>query len=548
MGALLIGLVAILGVGGGATYVAQDATPGDVLYPVKIASEEARTFVETNDQQRAELELEFVERRQAEIEKLAASGKLKAEHAREAQAHLAESIAEVEKIAQKIKHHDAIAAAHLALKADGAEDEFILALKDVPEQYHPEVMDLVAIAVDAATQNNGDQLALLAEAAHTNPDDETLHYELEREVTEEIVEAREHVAMLTQAITFGKTLENADFSAMLDGIANSVAHLQSAIVAAEKELAKTAPSLEKIFALVEQHNIPDARDLFEKIESYVTSHEDQFADVEYDGPWISEYDEAEFHGEYFEDPHAIEGECHTTFENENIVECYEDGEWVEYYKDVFIHDVLPHGEHLLDEPRHTDHYSFELPNYPEDWDIKEDGIFYHDEYQVDHEFEALKALYDADGDGEVDCIGEADCPGPDDPIWDAFDRPCDAECERWHEELEKQIHDKLHEHDLDEYDFHDHDLSPLEEEVSHIFGETYVEHVSDNDQRPEHYDDTYDPALDPYSGDEYDYPHEKDEYYEEKYSDYHDYDDCLDCHEEHDGHSDDEYSEVVKPY
>ncbi len=468
MGALLVAIVAILGVGGGATYAAQDALPGDTLYPVKIASEEARSFVETNDLEKAELELRFAERRQAEIEALVAAGTLKEEHAREAQTHLDESIDEVVRLSKALKDTDATAAAKLALRADAFEDEFVETLKEIPEEFQDEVLELVALAVNAASENNDDHLALIAEVAFET-DDEALDYELEREIIEGVAEAKEHAAMLRQAIDFGKTINDAEFTRVLDSVASQLALLESAISRAEAELAKAEPDFIEILNLANQQDIPDAYELFAQIEAYGEANPEVFEGIEYDGPWIDDYDD-EYYDD-FEDPYAIEGECHTTYEDENVIECFHDGDWRLFPRDVYDAELAPTGDFTLDQ-HHDDEYEFELPEYPEDWDFEEDGYFYYGE-DVDPEFEALRDQYDADRDGEVDCIGDIDCPGPDDPIWDAFDRECDEECERWHEEVERAILEDLERHE--EYE-DDHD---------------------------------YDPSEDPYSGDEYDYEYDE---------------------------------------
>ncbi len=63
--------------GAGATvYAAQDSLPGDLLYPVKIASEEFRMNISTETQSQFQLLLEFTNRRMGEIVSLSSNGEV----------------------------------------------------------------------------------------------------------------------------------------------------------------------------------------------------------------------------------------------------------------------------------------------------------------------------------------------------------------------------------------------------------------------------------------------------------------------------------------
>ena len=57
--------------GGGTVYAAQDSLPGEVLYPVKLATEQIRMMLPGDDVIKAEQVLSFAERRVGEIEALA---------------------------------------------------------------------------------------------------------------------------------------------------------------------------------------------------------------------------------------------------------------------------------------------------------------------------------------------------------------------------------------------------------------------------------------------------------------------------------------------
>lgn len=70
----LLLIAALLGGGTGATYASQSSLPGDALYPVKLASEKARTAIVINDVKEAKLHLKFSSKRLEEVEELAKKG------------------------------------------------------------------------------------------------------------------------------------------------------------------------------------------------------------------------------------------------------------------------------------------------------------------------------------------------------------------------------------------------------------------------------------------------------------------------------------------
>lgn len=67
----LVLIIAILGTGIGGAYASQSALPGDLLYPMKTATEKARVVLAINKNKKSELQIRFAERRLEEAEKLA---------------------------------------------------------------------------------------------------------------------------------------------------------------------------------------------------------------------------------------------------------------------------------------------------------------------------------------------------------------------------------------------------------------------------------------------------------------------------------------------
>lgn len=85
-----LALVVLLAAGGGASYAAEGAVPGDLLYPVKIhVNESVRSVMVRKPEARAAWEAERMERRLKEAQKLAARGELDGEKS----AQLSESVA-----------------------------------------------------------------------------------------------------------------------------------------------------------------------------------------------------------------------------------------------------------------------------------------------------------------------------------------------------------------------------------------------------------------------------------------------------------------------
>jgi len=76
MVAIIVAVVlAVSALGGGTAYASQGSLPGDVLYPVKLGTEQARLVVATSDTAKAELYLTFANSRVQEMTALAERGR-----------------------------------------------------------------------------------------------------------------------------------------------------------------------------------------------------------------------------------------------------------------------------------------------------------------------------------------------------------------------------------------------------------------------------------------------------------------------------------------
>ena len=74
-GVILAIVVAVSALGAGTAYASQSSLPGDALYPLKLATEQAGMMLLRDDTTRAERALSFVERRIGEMEVLAEEGR-----------------------------------------------------------------------------------------------------------------------------------------------------------------------------------------------------------------------------------------------------------------------------------------------------------------------------------------------------------------------------------------------------------------------------------------------------------------------------------------
>jgi len=74
-GVILAVIVAVSALGAGTAYASQSSLPGDALYPLKLATEQAGMMLLRDDTARAERALSFVERRIGEMEVLAEEGR-----------------------------------------------------------------------------------------------------------------------------------------------------------------------------------------------------------------------------------------------------------------------------------------------------------------------------------------------------------------------------------------------------------------------------------------------------------------------------------------
>lgn len=103
-GAALTAFVLIFVISGGTALAAEDAVPGDLLYPIKInVNEKVRDSLTFNEEAKVEWEVKKTERRLAEIQRLAEKSKLKGKILIEATENYDDQVRKVQDRIQKLQ-------------------------------------------------------------------------------------------------------------------------------------------------------------------------------------------------------------------------------------------------------------------------------------------------------------------------------------------------------------------------------------------------------------------------------------------------------------
>lgn len=119
---MMILLVIMVSVSGGAVIGAEKAMPGDVLYPVKLnVNEEIRGWLKISDEAKADWEIKMTERRLEEVEELADEGALNEEAREKIEASFESHAQRVQERVAKFRNKDNFnAAASVSLNFETA--------------------------------------------------------------------------------------------------------------------------------------------------------------------------------------------------------------------------------------------------------------------------------------------------------------------------------------------------------------------------------------------------------------------------------------------
>jgi len=168
----VVALVLVVG-GFAATVNASHSIPGDILYPVKLASERIQIVFSTNSQERAILHTEFASRRLHEAAEVAKeSGDENSEQVKQAVSRFKVELASANSELQDIKINQPEDVADLAAKIEQTTDEYesILAGSDLGENDSKEVIQEVESAIEVVAETEDAAIDALVENNETTPD------------------------------------------------------------------------------------------------------------------------------------------------------------------------------------------------------------------------------------------------------------------------------------------------------------------------------------------------------------------------------------------
>ncbi|MBI2098289.1 MAG: hypothetical protein HYT49_01335 [Candidatus Wildermuthbacteria bacterium] len=165
-------LVVTVMAGGGVSLAAENALPGDVLYPVKVeVNEEFRAMLAFSQEAKAEWKVQQTGRRLQEAEKLAAKGEFGSETAAKVDAKFEQHTQKLSEIASKLEakgNVEAAAAIHSSLEATLEAHERILgALRGEADGRVEEILVKVKVKTREAREARDRAEAEVSAKAHT---------------------------------------------------------------------------------------------------------------------------------------------------------------------------------------------------------------------------------------------------------------------------------------------------------------------------------------------------------------------------------------------
>ncbi len=196
---LAIGFAAfavLIGGWGGMVNASFDTVPGDVLYPVKIATERAQLTMALTDERKAKLHVEFASRRLDEVAIITSSGEPSEEQVRVAMEGFTREIESVSQTIEEMKAEDLESATELAKIVDRKVDEYTATIKqtepEIPEENLPEIT-VAYETVDSAD----DQATEVMVENHEAAQEERTAADLEKTFQKDLADIREQYVLST---------------------------------------------------------------------------------------------------------------------------------------------------------------------------------------------------------------------------------------------------------------------------------------------------------------------------------------------------------------
>ncbi|MBI2023630.1 hypothetical protein HYT01_03655 [Candidatus Giovannonibacteria bacterium] len=170
---MAIALIIALLIGGGTSFAAQSALPGDILYPIKVnVNEEVRGWTALTAEAQTEWDVQRIERRLSEAEELSAEGKLNAETRSEIETQFEKHAEKFKKHSSKIeskKNASAALEAHSEFEGSLRAHETVLerlAEKDGPDT--DAILAKVRARLSIASKNRANAEAEITSEGHGN--------------------------------------------------------------------------------------------------------------------------------------------------------------------------------------------------------------------------------------------------------------------------------------------------------------------------------------------------------------------------------------------
>lgn len=414
---------------GGTVYASQEALPGEPLYNVKLATEAARTKMTRDEQKKAELHLKHAQRRVDELQKLISAGTVTPELVTQTQELLMELVSDIDDMASTL---DPELGLELAVSANNTSDQYVEVFADIPEDYREEYDGVAREVMGKRIEHTEDYMDhMLSSYSYDKPE---VKQQILSEFKKEYDRQMEYIKMLEQGMVFAATIdsESAAFAKKVQAELSALKKMAAQIKPLLNDPKLDPAKIQEMFGSKE--DAPDARDLFEKVEKFF--NKPKYENLDYDGPWIGEED-------HHFDPSEFDGDCHFT-EDQTQIECMESGVWKFYEPSYFKDTLMPTGDYHFDGPEGSLDYEEDKIDNPQPKDAYPDQ-------PGDEMYDLIIKEFDKDGDGEVDCIGEKGCPGPE-FFAKIFNRDCGEDCIKMFDEYDEKMKEKKEkDHDVYEY-------------------------------------------------------------------------------------------------
>ncbi len=173
--AAIIIVVTVLFGGSAATVLAaQSAIPGDALYGVKTTIEQTRLSLARDAASRADLQLQFAERRLQEIEKLVAEGRYQNIQAatQEFEAHVRNALNEIEQVAEGDPNLAASLMARITTQLSRYADSLGSLVNNLPEPLRTDVQRTIRTIRGERDNDNGNVNGNANESINANSNDD----------------------------------------------------------------------------------------------------------------------------------------------------------------------------------------------------------------------------------------------------------------------------------------------------------------------------------------------------------------------------------------